>query len=65
MVHRALTRDLDALLDGVRAAEGLGHPAPPTARGTRRGTGPQLPTTDADRTDGDRGMRLPTLDDPF
>ena len=64
MVHRALARDLDALLDGVRAAEGIGHPALPTGRAVRRGAGPQLAATDADRTDDDRGMRLPTLDGP-
>lgn len=64
MVHRALARDLDALLDGVRAADGIGHPALPAARAVRRGPGPQLATTDADRTDDDRGMRLPTLDGP-
>jgi hypothetical protein len=64
MVHRALARDLDALLDGVRAAEGIGHPALPATRTLNRGAGPQLGTTDADRTDDDRGMRLPALDGP-
>jgi hypothetical protein len=67
LVHRSLTRDLDAVLAGIRAAEALvpGAPLPRAgARSQARGPGPRLGDTEAERAADERGMRVPTLDEP-
>lgn len=68
LLHRALVRELDTALAGLRAAQALQLPDTPAARlGTRppdRGTGPRLGGTEAGRADDERGMRIATLGEP-
>ena len=66
LVHRALLRDLDAVLAGLRAAQALQGPDTPrgASRAADRGPGPRLGDTGADRSDDERGMRIATLGEP-